>query len=320
VQTVEWTYHELGVHFTRSHVVEEVFCVSAHRKFSTGHLVYELLKPHFVATLALNRLARKTLLPTIEQVGMLSIDGIKRFVTKIYNNFDIISALPVNDLKKRKIVGENVNNADDAIREIEGTLPNYWYALYGLEIWRDMRELVHGILSTKYSSDTAITEDAELTAWGDEIRAHMTTFPELHGVEMVVDIVTYVIYVATVFHSAVNYLQWYYMAYSPNMPTQMVRPLSSALQESFSDHFLALHLPTKEIEAVDRQVSATLSKPTAHPMTFALSEHTATIAAFKAKMDALKTKMEAKNAALATDGRVPYHTLFPEEIANSIEI
>jgi len=263
---------------------------------------------------------RKTLLPTIEQVGMLSINGIKRFVTKMYNTFDYMSALPINDLKKRKIIGENVMTADDAIKEIETALPHYYYAIYGLEIWRDMRELVHAILSTKYTSETAITEDTELIAWGDEVRAHMPTFPELHGLDLVVDVVTYVIYDATVVHSAVNYLQWYYMAYSPNMPTQMGRPLVNALEEHFSDHFLALHLPAKEIELMDRQVAATLSKPTEHPLVFELSEHAEPIGVWQGKMELLKKKMDEKNAELVADGRIPYHTLVPKEIANSIEI
>jgi hypothetical protein len=294
VQAVEWNYHELGVHLTRSHIVVEVLCISAHRKFSTGHLVYELLKPHFFATLALNRLARKKLIPSMEEIGMLSMAGMKRFINKMYGSFDIIAALPLNELKARKIIGANVVTVDEAIKEIESSLPYYFYALYGLEIWRDMRHLIQAILTTKYTSESSVTQDAELNIWADEVRAHMPSFPRFQGVEQLVDVITYIIYDATVLHSAVNYLQWYYMAYAPNMPSQMARPFESALQEDFSERFLATKLLDKDAELADRQLLSTISKPTTHPLKFELVGHEVAIRTFRGKMSVLKDRIGKK--------------------------
>lgn len=64
-QVTDWMRHELAVHLTLSHFVEEAIIVAANRSLPMDHPVYRLLYPHWYKTLSLNAAARSTLVPQI---------------------------------------------------------------------------------------------------------------------------------------------------------------------------------------------------------------------------------------------------------------
>jgi len=64
-QATDWMRHELAVHLTLSHFVEEAIIVAANRSLPMDHPVYRLLYPHWYKTLSLNAAARSTLVPQI---------------------------------------------------------------------------------------------------------------------------------------------------------------------------------------------------------------------------------------------------------------
>jgi hypothetical protein len=70
----DWARHELAVHLTETHLVEEATIVAAQRNLPDSHIVSQLLHPHWYKTLSLNFLARLTLVPIfIEKVAPLQV-------------------------------------------------------------------------------------------------------------------------------------------------------------------------------------------------------------------------------------------------------
>ena len=70
----DWARHELAVHLTETHLVEEATIVAAQRNLPDSHIVSQLLHPHWYKTLSLNFLARLTLVPVfIEKVAPLQV-------------------------------------------------------------------------------------------------------------------------------------------------------------------------------------------------------------------------------------------------------
>jgi hypothetical protein len=63
--SADWTMHEISVHLTRTHYVEEATIVGAQRSFPEDHAIYKLLSPHWLKTLPLNAAARLTLVPSV---------------------------------------------------------------------------------------------------------------------------------------------------------------------------------------------------------------------------------------------------------------
>ena len=76
--TSDWTRHELAVHLTETHLVEEAIIIAAQRNLPDSHIVYQLLKEHWYKTLSLNYLARATLVPKfIEAVAPLEVCNVQ---------------------------------------------------------------------------------------------------------------------------------------------------------------------------------------------------------------------------------------------------
>ena len=59
----DWARHELSVHLTETHLLEEALIVAAQRNFPDSHIICQILRPHWLKTLSLNFLARRTLVP-----------------------------------------------------------------------------------------------------------------------------------------------------------------------------------------------------------------------------------------------------------------
>jgi Lipoxygenase len=74
----DWSRHELVVHLTETHLVEEAIIVAAQRSFPDSHIICQLLRPHWFKTLSLNFLARLTLVPVfIEKVAPIQVRALR---------------------------------------------------------------------------------------------------------------------------------------------------------------------------------------------------------------------------------------------------
>ena len=101
-QAADWTRHEITVHLTNCHCVEEAAIVACNRTLPNDHPVYKLLQPHWLKTLSLNHAARKTLVPSvIMPITGLPEDKIYQFIRRECSTFDWAAAYVPNDLKRR---------------------------------------------------------------------------------------------------------------------------------------------------------------------------------------------------------------------------
>jgi hypothetical protein len=123
-QVSDWHTHELGVHLTHTHLIEEAIIVASHRTIPEDHPVFELLYPHWLKTLPLNAAARASLIPQV----IYDIDGMTgkqtaTFIRAQYESFDFVAGYIPHDLERRGFKVEDLESKK---------LHNYVYAKVSL--------------------------------------------------------------------------------------------------------------------------------------------------------------------------------------------
>ncbi|KAF7840276.1 lipoxygenase 3, chloroplastic-like [Senna tora] len=219
----------------------EPFIVAAHRQLSVMHPIFKLLKPHMKDTLQINALAREAL---INGGGIIESDFTSGkysvpIVSAAYRDwwrFDM-EALPA-DLIRR------------GLAEVDPTQPHglklliedYPYANDGLPIWFAIENWVRAYVTHYYQDEAMVQSDTELQAWYNEAikvghadHRHATWWPKLSTPTHLSSILTTLIWVASVQHSAVNFGQYPYGGYVPMRPPLMRRLLPKQGEAEYKD-------------------------------------------------------------------------------------
>lgn len=211
-QVADWIRHELTVHLTNSHFVEEVIIVATNRAVPMEHIIYKILHPHWYKTLSLNAAARVALVPvTIRDSVGFSPDAASSFIRHAFENYDFVENYVPNQLSSR-----GFPNTEAALKDAK--YKNYPYAKNMTLMWIAIRQYVRSILLTHYDesrADELVAKDTYVADWCKEIQTagHMKSFPTIGTFEELVDAVTMCIHIAAPFHSTVNYLQNFYQAF-----------------------------------------------------------------------------------------------------------
>jgi hypothetical protein len=229
-QVSDWIRHEVGVHLTRSHFIEESLIVATHRTIPMDHVLYRLLQPHWFKTLSLNAAARETLVPQIikDLVG-LKPDYLYRFICYEFLNFDYQQNYVPSDLAARGFPNTTEGLADPKFKD-------YAYAKDVLSMWKVIRKYVTATLQTRYSgkdADKMVADDPFIRNWCVEARTsgRIKNFPDIRTFDQLCDAATMSIHIAAPFHNAVNYLQNFYQAFVIAKPPALVAPMPSTLAE-----------------------------------------------------------------------------------------
>ena len=241
-QAADWTRHEITIHLTNAHLVEEAAIVACNRNLPSDHVVYKLLQPHWFKTLSLNHAARTALVPhVVVPISGASNEGVYSFIRHAYSAFDWTSLnIPV-DLARRGFPIADLNNS-----------PKYHNYAYGRDIllmWQVLRKFVLSVLKLAYTSDEDVAADPHVQSLSSEMRsdkgANMSSFPELRTLDALADAVTMMIHIASPQHTAVNYTQDYYQTFLPNKPTALYTKPPSTLKElqNFAEKDLIAALP-----------------------------------------------------------------------------
>jgi len=100
-------------------------------------------------------------------------------------------------------------------------------------MWNTLRKYVKSMLTISFPTDESVLADKYIQDWYKEVQtaAFMPSFPKLETVDAVVDAITMCIYIASPFHSAVNYLQNFYQAFVVAKPPCLCKPPPSSLEE-----------------------------------------------------------------------------------------
>ncbi|KAL6874705.1 lipoxygenase [Trichoderma novae-zelandiae] len=340
-QVSDWMFHEVGVHLTRAHFVEEAVIVATHRTVPENHIVFKLLHPHWYKTLSLNAGARATLVPSVitELVG-LEPHELYKLVRYEYNNFDFVNSYVPKDLANRGF--SDIVDGLSADR-----YKNYAYAKDALAVWRCIREYVKAMLQTAYGpdeelADSRVEADGSIKDWCKEVQLYggIASFPRIETLDELCDAITMTIHLAAPFHSAVNYLQNFYLAFVPAKPPALAKELPQTLEELGGyqevDLMQALPVGRQRQWMLATQLPWLLSfKPagSSNLITLAKSQqkvnwgHTKedreAIAAICKKFEDNLLRLESEFDETSENmdiGRIPYKVMNPEATARSILI
>lgn len=338
-QVSDWIRHEVGVHLTRAHFIEEAIIVATRRTIRMDSAIYTILSPHWYKTLSLNAAARTVLVPgVIKDLVGLKKEYLEGYMKYEYENFDWKQNYVPNDLRARGFPNTAAGLKDPKYK-------NYAYARNMVLLWDVIRQYVRDMLLTTYdlkTADAEIANDTDIQNWVNEIRtnARIKSFPDIKTLDDLTDALTMSIHIAAPFHTAVNYLQNFYQAFVPAKPPALNSTLPKSLEilniytEDDLIQALPINLERQWILAV--QVPWLLSFKVASDrslLIFASSQskrykgktakHTQQVRTISNDLFENLQKVGEefiKNSQAMSDGAIPYQVLDPATTAVSILI
>ncbi|KAI9079311.1 hypothetical protein K1719_038712 [Acacia pycnantha] len=233
--------HQLVQHWLRTHACMEPFIIAAHRQLNVMHPIFKLLKPHMKYTMQINALSREAL---INGGGIIESDFscgkyCNHIVSAAYKDwwrFDM-EALP-NDLIRRGLAEPDQTKPYGLKLLIE----DYPYANDGLPIWFAIKNCVRTYVTYYYQDELMVQSDNELQAWYREVinvghadHREASWWPRQSTPSDLISILTTLIWIASVQHSAVNFGQYPYGGYVPMRPPLMKRILPKKDDPEYED-------------------------------------------------------------------------------------
>ncbi len=320
-QIADANHHELITHLGRTHLVAETFALATATELAPNHPINLLLKPHFQFTLAINLLAEKQLLNpggSVDQLLAGTLNSSLKIASKgtreYLENFSDF-AFP------KELANRRVNDAN--------LLPDYPFRDDGLLLWQAIEQYVRDYLSLYYTKSTAIINDPELQNWASKLMSpkggnvkKLFDGSRLETLNQLVAIITQVIFVAGPQHAAVNYTQYDYMTYAPNMPLAGYRPPTD-IKNSVDEAFIMKLLPPQQQASLQLSVLYSLTSfqfnRLGYPDSCAFTDprvNNEVIPKFQRRLQEIEIEINRRNEKRLE----PYLFLKPSRVPNSINI
>lgn len=210
VQIADANHHEMSTHLCRTHLAMEPFAIATGKHLADNHPLGLLLRHHLRFMLANNLLARKRLINREGPVDNLLAGTLQeslQLVLDSYAEWNISDYAFPADIRRRGM--------DDTT-----AMPHYPYRDDGQLLWDAIQEYVREYLSLYYSAND-LAEDGELQAWAASLAA--PDGGKLKGIALssldgLIELATIILFTCGPLHSAINFAQYEYMAFTPNMP------------------------------------------------------------------------------------------------------
>ncbi|MFS7890225.1 putative linoleate 13S-lipoxygenase [Helianthus anomalus] len=205
----------------------EPFIIATHRNLSIMHPIFKLLSHHMEHALAINAMARESLISAngIIECGFSSGKYSTEMISAAYRDwwrFDL-EGLPADLIRRGMAVPDETK--PHGLRLL---IEDYPYANDGLLIWSAIQELVNTYVNHYYPDENAVISDKELQSWYSEAinvghadLREANWWPKLSNPDSLTEILTILIWTASAQHAALNFGQYHYGAYVPNRPPLM---------------------------------------------------------------------------------------------------
>ena len=214
---------------TRCHAVTEAVIICTNRTLSKLHPIMQLMAPHFISTLEINRTARGSLIGaagSIETHFTPKKYSMEMAAANYRDHWTFESQALPNDLVARGMAVRDPS----APHGVKLVVEDYPYAADGLELWGAIKNWNTEYVDIYYKDDDSILADPELQAWWKEMRekAHEDKndapgWPELNSKASLVEILTTIQWIPSCQHAAVNFGQYDYAGWMPHHPTMTRR-------------------------------------------------------------------------------------------------
>ncbi|CAH1273991.1 ALOX5 [Branchiostoma lanceolatum] len=293
-------YHEAVPHLGFTHLLVEYFALTAFQNLAPAHPILRLMQPHFIYLFAINQMIRDHRLKT----WRLDVDG----------------TLP-QDLKNR-----GVNDVK--------TLPKYYYRDDALQLYYIVFNYVTSVVGIFYddgNNSAKLRGDKEIQAWAEALASSSDGNIVIKGVpgngrfstlDQLIQTVTSIIFISSVQHAAVNFMQFDQYGFVPNMPIFLLgNPLRN--KDALTEQDILNALPGKSKTSEINLLTDVLSQRATLPLGDFLVSYLEgpnvlqAVQKFKQDLDVVGSKIERENQ---TQRFQPYDYLDPRLIPNAISI
>jgi arachidonate 15-lipoxygenase len=236
VQIADANVHEAVTHLGRTHLLLEPFAMATERQLADGHPLKPLLRTHFEGTLFINDLAQSFLIAPGGPVETL-----------LAGTLDADRAIAA---AARRIPLPRVSlPAALAAREVE-TIADYPYRDDALPYWRAIDRWCRDFVGAYYRSNDDVKDDFELQAWCRELGAEdggrvpdFEAGQRLRSRDALAEVLTTLVFTASVQHAAVNFPQYDHMAHAATMPLAGFAPAPVSIAGVGEEDLLAMLPP-----------------------------------------------------------------------------
>lgn len=324
-------YHQFIYHLGLGHLAMEPLVIAHHNAFASaenrGHPIGKLLAPHLAETIAVNYLARQTLVadPAVAFTDRTFAPGTRQALALF------LSAWREFDFDESGLPDELASRGFDGHDGVEG----YYYRDDGLQIWRALERYVTEVVAAVYpgdreAADGAVAADRVVQRWAFECSApdlgDIPGFPRaIVSCGALVKALTTIIFRASAFHSAVNFPQRQYLSYVPNRPDATFAEMPPGDADITRDFILLHALPDFFVSNFQISFAHLLTLPSDAPLSRLppieeASPFLEIHQRFQRALAAIAAEIGERNRALEAEGRQPYPYLSPEHIASSVAI
>ena len=319
-QEADGNHHEVVAHLARTHLVMETFWVAACRTLPPQHPLFELLRPHFTGTIAINEEARSVMLAPggpIDSTMAVGSEGAFWLIDRAYSMWNFSDWHP-----RREMAARGVLNCE--------SLPHYHYRDDALALFDAIGVFVTELLAVYYHDDSDVVNDSELRAWIVELQAEdggrVRGLPGADGTitttAQLTEMVQLIIYLVSVEHAAVNNGQYDQFGFIPNTPGALFLPAPTT-KSLINEAEFVYFLPMSRGVADQIGMVSLLAEPTTTPLgtygdDFFQSSPIARLAVdrFQYALSTVQIEIDRRNASLS----VPYTYLSPPTVGRSIAI
>lgn len=217
--------------------------------------------------------------------------------------------------------------ADLAARGLDDreALPEHPYREDVLPVWGALRDHADAYVRLYYAEDAQVQADTELAgfvrALGSRDGGRLHDVPAVATVDDLVGLVTTFLFIATAQHSAVNFPQFRFMGYMPNMAGALFAPVPTAETPNTEAAFSELLPPTKTTNSAVAMVYVLSDLQVTTLGHYGLSAFSdlrviPLIARFRSALGAIDDAIAERDAARW----LPYPYLRPSRILQSIAV